>query len=411
MDVMGRQQKRLTFAIHDLNSWGGHDRSTLEIARRLSHRFGVDLFVYSITDPQGLESWGDVRIFKVWPYFKKPAFALITYFYLASLVRFGIYKKLIQSEKTVIHATGACSLVSDIVQVQFVNSAWKDLKKKLPEGLYQAPHSRTHHVFKRAIIQTYHEGMLHYDSAIERLVYCKDKTYIAISQQVKRELKKYFGLSDQVHVIHHGVDGKAFCPVNDDNRRERDTIRQSLGIKPDEVVIAFVGAYERKGLSIAIEAVGKLPVEIQNRMKLLAVGSGAVEGFRARAKELGISERICFVQHVRHVAPYYRASDVFLLPTFYEPFGLVITEALASGLPSIVSAQAGGAELIRHGESGFLINDPLRFDDITQLLSQVITDANLRKKVGLMAREVAEQRSWEQVANEYAHIIEPLLIK
>jgi UDP-glucose:(heptosyl)LPS alpha-1,3-glucosyltransferase len=404
-------KKRLTFAIHDLNAWGGHDRSTLEIARRLSHYFGVDLFIYSITDPEGLESWGDVQIFKLWPYFKKPAFALITYFYLASYYRFGILKKFHLTEKTLIHSTGACSLISDVVQVQFVNTAWKEVRKKLPNAIYQAPHARSNNSLKSTLLNTYHNGMLSYDAAIEKKVYRPEKTYIAISKQVAGELSHYFGLKDRVQVIHHGVDGKVFCPMREEFQIEREKIRSSLNVKPTEVALAFVGAYERKGLSIAIEALGQLPKNIQVQTKLLAIGSGAQEGFKARAQSLGILDRICFVQHIKKVAPYYRAADLFFLPTLYEPFGLVILEALASGLPSLISAQAGGSELITHEETGFLIQDPLQIQSVSKQLEQLITQPTLREKIGKQARLLAEKRSWDTVAQEYAHTLEPLLLK
>src|SRR5688572_22333216 len=79
-----RKPRRLAFVIHDMNSWGGHDRSTMEIARRLSHRWPVDVVAFTLNDPQGLGAWGDVRFHRVSPDLNRPALAKFTYFFAGS---------------------------------------------------------------------------------------------------------------------------------------------------------------------------------------------------------------------------------------------------------------------------------------------------------------------------------------
>src|SRR4051812_40199724 len=86
---MNPQQRPLAFVIHDLNSWGGHDRSTLEIARRISHRFPVDIYSFTLNDPKGLQAWGNngrnVRFHKIRPNFDHPVFAKLALFHAATL--------------------------------------------------------------------------------------------------------------------------------------------------------------------------------------------------------------------------------------------------------------------------------------------------------------------------------------
>ena len=65
-----------------------------------------------------------------------------------------------------------------------------------------------------------------------------------------------------------------------------------------------------------------------------------------------------FLGPVKHIEKVYAEADVFCLPTFYDPCAIVITEAMACGLPTITSRYNGAAELIRHGEDGFVLQDP-----------------------------------------------------
>ncbi len=392
-------KKKLALAIHELNPWGGHDRSTLEIARRLSHFFPMDVFSYSIVDPSKRDAWAPFEFLQVKPFIKRPAISMISYFYLASLYQFGLLPLLKKQSRPLVHATGACSLVSDVIQVQFLNSAWKKIKSQLEStqgGL---------------IKKIYHDFLLSYDIWVEKQVFKPHKTYIAISHQVEKELKDELGLTQNIHVIHHGVDLDVFRPLGESYELERKILRQGLGILPEEIVILLVGAYERKGLAYVIDAMGCLGAELRKKTWLLAIGKGDRSKFQHRAAKQNVSDRIVWIDHAKDIAPYYRASDVFLLPTLYEPFGLVILEAMACGVMPLVSKCSGGAELIQNDESGLLIENPQDAKEIASLLAKAIQNREMRKKLGQNARKVAEKRPWDQVAKEYASVIEPLLIK
>ncbi|MBI3535581.1 MAG: glycosyltransferase [Deltaproteobacteria bacterium] len=403
---MQNKYRLLTFAIHDLNPWGGHDRSTLEIARRLSSKFPTQIYTYTLEDPLGKSAWGPYDHIKVWPELRKPAIFLTGYFYLNSIWRFNLLPKIKNIQRPVIHATGACSFVSDIIQVQFINATWRKIKSKLEKFELQGV-SKT---FQYKIKEIYHNMILNYDIWIEHQVFKKQKSYIAISHQVASELNAEFGIRDRVHVIHHGVDSKTFCPVME-NVLEREQLRKSLGISCDEVLIVFVGAYARKGLLQAVQTFAALEPNIKNKTKLLAIGHGDLDFFKQQAKTLNIETHLLLMSSIKDIAPYYRASDLFLLPTLYEPFGLVILEAMSCGLPVLVSRRAGASELICDGKSGVLIDDPLDVNKLAHQLGLMIDNPQMRKKLGEQARLVAEKRSWDQVAQEYATVLEPLLLK
>ncbi|MBI3450686.1 MAG: glycosyltransferase family 4 protein [Acidobacteria bacterium] len=192
-------------------------------------------------------------------------------------------------------------------------------------------------------------------------------------------------------------------------RADRERPRREARRRRGEIAVLFVGAFDRKGLATAIDAVARLDGAARSRLRLIAVGSGAREPYLARAARLGVGDRLVFAGYQKEVAACYRAADIFLFPTLYEPFGMVILEAMATGLPAIVSRCAGGAELIENGVSGLLLDDPADPAEIARALSALIADDAARVSIGRAARRVAEARSWDVVAREYAAVLAPLM--
>ena len=147
-------------------------------------------------------------------------------------------------------------------------------------------------------------------------------------------------------MIYNGVDTDRFTPAN---ARFRSEIRQRYQIPAAAVVALFVGEYRRKGLATIVEALGRLG---DKRVHLLAVGKGDLLHYQALAASAGISAQATFAGPAQGIEQVFGAADFFVFPTYYEPFGMVITEAMASGLPVITSRSAGAAEMITEGENG-----------------------------------------------------------
>ena len=165
---------------------------------------------------------------------------------------------------------------------------------------------------------------------------------IVNSRMVKEEIAGLFGTpQESLHVIHNGV------PPSPRNPGVRESVRREFVLAPEELAVLFAGSgWERKGLRHAIQAVNALKIPAT----LLVAGRGESRGLPAsnRVRYLGplASARMDAVLS---------ASDVFLLPTFYDPFSNACIEALAAGLPVITTTANGFAEIITPGVEGEVV--------------------------------------------------------
>lgn len=221
------------------------------------------------------------------------------------------------------------------------------------------------------------------------------RAVICNSRMVRDEILRHFRIDPgKIHVIYNGVDTEHFHPRERAAARERE--RSRLGAAGQETLLAFVGSgFARKGLDtlLAAMAAAKAP------LRLAVIGRDReLPRFVALARELGLAERVSFVGGVDDVRPWYAAADVLVLPTHYDPFPNVVPEALAMGIPAIVSNQCGAAEIVEHGVSGWVC----RAGDapgLAQLLREVAAQPG-RNAMEAAARRAAEPYSLEAMARK-----------
>src|SRR5262249_35042215 len=97
---------------------------------------------------------------------------------------------------------------------------------------------------------------------------------------------------------------------------------------------------------------------------------------------------------------FFAAADVFLFPTIYDAFGLVLSEAMATGLPVITSPAAGAAELLVHDVNGLITEAPWAIDQIASHLKRLRDDTFARDRLGQAARKTVEPMTWDRVAQD-----------
>lgn len=229
---------------------------------------------------------------------------------------------------------------------------------------------------------------------------------IAVSSQVKGDIERYYGVpSERIAVIPHGVDAEAFHPRN--RAKDGQSVRQRLGISVDEFVLVFVGGdYRLKGLPVLLEAVRKASVGIT--VVAVGVAEHAIpEPVRTLERQAG---RLLCVGEIADTAPYYAAADCFVLPTLYDTFSLSTLEAMATGLPVVVSRAAGVSEQLTHGLDSLLLDDPSDATCLAAHLGALVRDGVLRARLGQQARMLAERLSWEAVTERTAAVYRDVVL-
>ncbi|HYB42242.1 MAG TPA: glycosyltransferase family 4 protein [Candidatus Methylomirabilis sp.] len=190
--------------------------------------------------------------------------------------------------------------------------------------------------------------------ALERRIFSlrAARHVVAISRGGKTEIEALYGTPPlRVSLVYNGVDLARFHP--DNRARYGPAARAALSLAPDDWVVLFVGSgFERKGLAPLLEGLDRLG---DPRGRLVVAGKGDVRPYRELASRLGFDGRVRWLGPRRDVEQLYAAADVVALPARYEPFGNVHLEALASGVPVLSSAHAGGSEVIAPGKNGWIV--------------------------------------------------------
>jgi glycosyltransferase involved in cell wall biosynthesis len=160
----------------------------------------------------------------------------------------------------------------------------------------------------------------------------------------------------------------------------------------------FVGNdYQKKGLTTLLEAMCHLPEEVV----LAVVGNPAhIPAFKAKALAAGLGQRVFFLGALKDVAMAYQAADCLAHPTQEDTFAMVVLEAMAHGLPVVVSSQAycGISDLLTDGKNVLTLQNPTDTDALSNLLRTVLSDASLRQYLGTQAAEFANGHRWSDVA-------------
>jgi UDP-glucose:(heptosyl)LPS alpha-1,3-glucosyltransferase len=232
------------------------------------------------------------------------------------------------------------------------------------------------------ILNPYHWLIL----AMERIIFKSHrfKKIIAISELVKRDIVENYNVDERnIEVIYNGVDLERFNPEN--RKQYKDEIRIRHSIDGNDFVVLFVGSgFERKGVDYLLRA-SEL---VSEPITVLIVGKGSEEKMRRYINK----QRVIFCGPQREIHKYYAASDIFVFPTIYEPFGNVHLEALASGLPVITTRLSGASEIIQDGVQGFVVDKPEDIDKIAEKIL-ILMNGEENQRMSLEARVLAEHFS------------------
>lgn len=365
---------KIAFIVHDYHRHGGHARYVAELASRFKKDHEVHVFANRWEEPNP----ENITFHKV------PA---ITWKEITKVLSFILPATWMAPKGfDIIHAQGLCGLRHDLATAHFIQTTWLSAlaKRGLKGGWISA-------VWRYIVapLEQYAMGPK-----------CS-KTVIAISDRIVADLGLEYGIKDNVCLVYHGVDLDKFNQRN--NAKFREPVRTMLGLGPNDFVSLFVGNLQ-KGACAAISAIAKV-----SDAHLVLVSGSNNKRETDLANKLGVSARIHWVPLTRQVEKYFAAADCFVFPTVYEPFGMVISEAMASGLPVITNKNAGAADLIRDGETGFLLDEPWDSEEIAYYLKILSADRSVLAEMGKSARLAIEPYTWDRCAAETFAIYQQLI--
>ena len=233
--------------------------------------------------------------------------------------------------------------------------------------------------------------------------------YISCAGWLKQYMSEKEGLpAGKIDVVHNPADTARFAG----RESNRNPARAQLHIADDEILISGMGIYiHRKGFDVLLRAFAKLfPTEKKLRLALIGGGGDQREAYLKLADQLGIRDKLLLPERfVEDVRPWLWATDIFVMPSREEGFSIALLEALASGLPTVVSDIAPFTEIIREGENGLIAkkDDP---EDFTRAL-KLMLDMNTTQRYQLVqnAQGVISNFTPEAIARQTLAVYEKVL--
>jgi glycosyltransferase involved in cell wall biosynthesis len=238
-----------------------------------------------------------------------------------------------------------------------------------------------------------------YNNSVGRFAIKTADGVIAVTRSEKNFLQAHVRASpSKIKVIPEGVDLQQFYPEG--KKMEK------------RVIILFVGRFSKeKGLRYLIEAIPKVIAEYpQAQFMLVGEDCGVKNELLKLVDELEVKNQIMFLEprFGSELARIYRFSTLFVLPSLYETFGLVILEAMASGLP-VVATKVGGVEtLVKHGYNGLFVS-PKNPSALSDSIITLLSENSLYKRIRKQCIETSKLYSWSTMAEKVEEFYKSLL--
>ncbi|RCJ20041.1 glycoside hydrolase [Nostoc sp. ATCC 43529] len=297
-----------------------------------------------------------------------------------------------------------------LIHTNYWLSGWVGLELKSQLGLPQ--------------VHTYHSiGAVKYRNVenppqVAAIRHCVEKAIleqadcvISTSPQEAEDLRQLISQYGRIKVIPCGINTEHFGSIS------KEVARQQLGITSDSQIILYVGRFDRrKGVETLVKACASLPSGFQ----LYLVG-GSREGgadfqeqqrIQNLVKELGLEAVTNFTGRISQalLPAYYAAGDVCIVPSYYEPFGLVAIEAMAAKTPVIASDVGGLQHTVVHGETGLLV-PPQDSNALKNAIGSLLENRILREKYGNAAQNWVQSRfSTQGVAAQVHELYQSLTV-
>jgi glycosyltransferase involved in cell wall biosynthesis len=360
-------------------SGGGAERYSVELAKVLALRHEVHVFAQEFSP-----AIDGIHLHHMPLWFKKPRwlnqlwFAYFTW--QATKQGFDI----VHSHENVWHGN---------VQTMHVKTTKRDLLTSVKGGhiclrlikIILSPRLMTYLAFERA-----------------RMAFSPLRAVVATSASLRLELQEEYPKS--ASILHTVVPGVSQAGL----QRDKATARQLLGLSVTGRKVLFVANdYVRKGLTALLQALVLLPTDVA----LLVVGNPKQTPlFEQQAQSLGIISRVTFLGSLSNMAAAYQSADILIHPTLEDSFAMVVLEAMANGVPVVVSDKpyCGFSSELCNGQDAVLLSNPRDSAALAQAALAVLETEPLRLNLVRYGLLLSQKYSWEKVAQAYEAIYQEL---
>jgi UDP-glucose:(heptosyl)LPS alpha-1,3-glucosyltransferase len=228
---------------------------------------------------------------------------------------------------------------------------------------------------------------------------------ILIARRTSVALNRFYGVFNNLPVVYGGMEHEVFNP----ERRKllRESARNQLALLPTSFALVIVSNDGRnKGVPVLVQALSALR---DLPINLLVVTREDPSPYLALINEACLEGRVHFLPPRDDIEFYYAAADAYVGPSLEDTFAQPPAEAMACGMPVIVSANNGTCEIITDGKDGLILTDPTDAVTLAAMIRRLCEDNEFSARLGKSANETAQQYTWERNGRELKAIFQQLL--
>ncbi|WP_454767127.1 glycosyltransferase family 4 protein [Cupriavidus campinensis] len=231
------------------------------------------------------------------------------------------------------------------------------------------------------------------NARLERMAFRRARAVVAVSPRIVAELRAT-GVSEAgIEVIPNGVDTAEFAPGS--------VCRARFRLPAGVPLLLFAGDLRtpRKNLDTVLAALARVPEPVA----LAVAGQAAGSRYPRMAGELGLAQRVYFLGHVADMPALMRSCDALVFPSRYEPMGLVVLEAMASGMAVLTARSTGAAGLVPPG-AGVVLDDPDDAVALAAAIRRLTADPGALRRMGMAGRAAMLAQGWDAMGERYLQL-------
>jgi glycosyltransferase involved in cell wall biosynthesis len=390
-----RSKIRLAVVSPFLDKSHGTERIAVEWIAQIAGEFDVHIYSQRVEDLDlSAVTWHRI------PKLHCPHIVNFLWWFGANYVRRAWDRRVKRLEYDLVYSPGVNCFDADAVSVHIVFAEF--LRRVRPELAFARNPLRAWPLLMHR--RLYYRLVI----ALEKRVFQRPETQLILtSRRSAEELARFYGRRERLPLIETGLDHKAFNPEL--RTASRAAARQAIGLRAEAFTLLLIGNdWRKKGLGTLLDALTEL-ADLQ--VGLMVVSNEAAAVSQAVAQYPKLREMVRVLPPRKDVEFYYAAADAYVGPSLEDTFALPAAEAMACGLPVIISARAGASDIVHDGVDALVLNDPKDAGALAAMIRRLYADEPFRSRLGAEAAKTARPYTWERNGRELTAVFEEILLR